>query len=158
LSVHLVGTSLEELRRISPSAVLFAFPYCVKKIDCPATRYSERCIASCRLCAVSPLLRTLAKYGISHYIILNDDDFLDFLAKNKGRIQALLGCGCSLSMKKFLQHTSEIGYKGVAFMIGGDTCSEKEYKVSYTHGGANQTYLDLRSITETLECLYSVKP
>lgn len=132
----------------NPEKTLFVIPYCVKPIDCPMDRWSERCSKTCSKCDMSSLLKSLDELGLDYYIIIRDPDLIHFLGEEKDRYRYVVGVSCDLAKTKFKDYVgSDLGYKGFAIPLLGRTCSDKdEYELAEAGRKKGQTYLNLEAI------------
>lgn len=116
---------------IQPATTLFVvFSYCQKPLECPAKRFSERCIQdfshpTCCTCSIGKLIQAMPKKSL-YLIVPTVHDMARGLFKllktvPKEKI-CFLTMACELSLQMFADWGHMAGVRGIGYPLAGRTC------------------------------------
>ncbi|NGX54156.1 MAG: hypothetical protein K1000chlam4_00881, partial [Chlamydiae bacterium] len=112
--------------------VIVGFSFCQKPLECPASRFSDKCIADpdhavCRQCDIGKVLHALPeKKAIPlliptvHYI---GEKIFEMMEKHRDRELIFMITACEMSLRMFGDFGNMMALKGIGVRLGGRICN-----------------------------------
>lgn len=129
--------------------LLLGFSYCQKPMNCPAPRFSERCLGkSCGKCLISRYINIKNSYLLSittvNYL---GKKIYEIMRENPSQIIFIISA-CKVAISMFEDLSKMLNLKGIALPLEGGVCDSYSSFLSAEKGEKNsQTKFPLKSAT-----------
>lgn len=123
----------------SPKDLVVMLSYCIKPIECPSGRFSDKCrprLSSrvCEKCPLKDIKFKTNKIGCDFYIDYKTKEMVkDYLIptfrefQQTSKFKPLIVVSCPMGLNRFLEAAIIIGFKGIGFYLTKGICKTAEH-------------------------------